>query len=1037
MLRLLVYFLAAFVAIATADTGGCAPSKVGDTGFVARFYSYELSSRAGWSPGFFKSEYKTTLLHTINQLTDFNFHVTAAPRQLVEGEIYGYHTTISNYTIELTGFYRAPASGSFTFKLAADNGGSLQFGAGPVCCNDPLGSVTGNVAVNTLGQAGGADINSDQSTATFTLDQGVYYPIKIVTFNWMGDGGIQLTVTDPSGNTITDFGSQVSQVVFDNGACYATTVTSLWDGSITSTTTEIDAKTNTVVVQIPKSVTTTTTTWMNDNTSTSTVIGDLTNTIVIAVPTPATTVTSTWTGSFTTTTTVTGAPGASNTIIVQEPAPTGAKDHIGCSPSTIGDTGFVARFYSYELSSRAGWSPGFFKSEYKTTLLHTINQLTDFNFHVTAAPRQLVEGDIYGYHTTISNYTIELTGFYRAPASGSFTFKLAADNGGSLQFGAGPVCCNDPLGSVTGNVAVNTLGQAGGADINSDQSTATFTLDQGVYYPIKIVTFNWMGDGGIQLTVTDPSGNTINNFGSQVSQVKFDNGLVCCIPLSPPSGMVLSLPPQLKLKQKLIHTTVTSIWTGSNTQTLTQTNGDTNTIIIQVPNSIHTTTSTWTGSYTTTETVTGGDGSQTPVVIVPYTTSTWTGSYTTTETVTGTDGSKTPIVVVPQIVSTSTWTGSYTTTETVTGADGSKTPVVVVPQIVSTSTWTGSYTTTETVTGADGSKTPVVIVPYTTSTWTGSYTTTETVTGTDGSKTPVVVVPQIVSTSTWTGSYTTTETVTGADGSKTPVVVVPEIVSTSTWTGSYTTTETVTGTDGAQTPVVFVPFSTSTWTGSYTTTETVTGTDGSKTPVVVVPQIVSTSTWTGSYTTTETVTGADGSKTPVVIVPYTTSTWTGSYTTTQTVTGTDGSKTPVVVVPQIVSTSTWTGSYTTTETVTGTDGAQTPVVFVPFSTSTWTGSYTTTETVTGTDGSKTPVVVVPQIVSTSTWTGSYTTTETVTGADGSKTPVVIVQIVSTSTWTGSYTTTETVTGADGSKTPCCHAAFPFPTFHLDWILHHY
>ncbi|KAK6459804.1 Hyphally regulated cell wall protein N-terminal-domain-containing protein [Scheffersomyces xylosifermentans] len=160
-------------------------------------------------------------------------------------------------------------------------------------------------------------------------------------------------------------------------------------------------------------------------------------------------------------------------------------------------------------------------------------------------------------------------------------------------------------------------------------------------------------------------------------------------------------------------TTITSIWTGSETTTVTVTDtvGGTDTVIVEVPSNSQTTlTSVWTG--TTTQTITQTDtlgGTDTVIVEVPSNpqttvTSVWTGSETTTITFTDTQGGTDTVVVeVPsnsQTTETSTWTG--TTTRTITETDtlgGTDTVIVEVPstantQTTITSVWTGTETIT-------------------------------------------------------------------------------------------------------------------------------------------------------------------------------------------------------------------------------------------------------------------------------------------------------------------------------------------------------
>ena len=313
-------------------------------------------------------------------------------------------------------------------------------------------------------------------------------------------------------------------------------------------------------------------------------------------------------------------------------------------------------------------------------------------------------------------------------------------------------------------------------------------------------------------------------------------------------------------------TTTTSTWTGTFTTTITATDtqGGTDTVIVEVPsNSQTTTTSTWTGTVTSTitETDTQG-GTDTVIIVVPTnsqttTTSTWTGTVTSTITETDTQGgTDTVIIVVPtnsQTTTTSTWTGTVTSTITETDTQGgTDTVIIVVPtnsQTTTTSTWTGTVTSTITETDTQGgTDTVIVVVPTnsqttTTSTWTGTVTSTITETDTQGgTDTVIIVVPtnsQTTTTSTWTGTVTSTITETDTQGgTDTVIVVVPsstdsssvvvptnaETTKTSTWTGTVTTTITETDTQGGtDTVIIVVPTSSQSTSSSASSTPTAAG----------------------------------------------------------------------------------------------------------------------------------------------------------------------------------------------------------------------
>ncbi|GEQ72892.1 hypothetical protein JCM33374_g6580 [Metschnikowia sp. JCM 33374] len=310
-----------------------------------------------------------------------------------------------------------------------------------------------------------------------------------------------------------------------------------------------------------------------------------------------------------------------------------------CNPPEIVRTGFIAKFYNYTHGSKDGYSTDFFSSTYKTTLLKKINGVTNPNFQIAAPNNAVTQGSIYGYSTTISNYTIELTGWYKPTKESAFTFTLSADEGAALRIGGKQECCNDAAYVVTDEVSINTLGTTSGSDPN----TGTFRMLPKNYYPFALVLFNSDGDAKFDLTITDSSGKKITNFWNNVYDMNYPDGGAC------------------------YHTTTTTYWTNDYTSSDFQDGTETDTVIMQLPPTYApTTTSTWTGTFTTTETITGSGGTFTPAVLVPTplgatSTSTWTGSVTSTTTISGADGVQTPVVVVPHAegaTSTSTWTGS-------------------------------------------------------------------------------------------------------------------------------------------------------------------------------------------------------------------------------------------------------------------------------------------------------------------------------------------------------------------------------------------
>ncbi|KAM9933743.1 hypothetical protein OXX80_006643 [Metschnikowia pulcherrima] len=295
MLLIVVYLFCTVFATATT---GCKPAKINYYGFVARIYRYHLNSHMGWHPDFFSDHYKRyhwshgpenrlknnikeqKPLKVVKKIKNINFDIHASSYEIVHGEVYGYPMTVSNFTLELSGYFRAHSTGTYTFRLAADNGATLQFGSGLTCCDDASGSVSGKFHIETMGpHGGGGNTAKNVHMASFDLTEGIYYPVKIVMFNWRGNAGLHLSATDPSGETTTEFGRAVFQGKFDQKC--TTTVTSAWKKTFTSTKTQLGASTNTVVVRVPKATITRTIAGQHTYALTRTVTGELTNTVVV------------------------------------------------------------------------------------------------------------------------------------------------------------------------------------------------------------------------------------------------------------------------------------------------------------------------------------------------------------------------------------------------------------------------------------------------------------------------------------------------------------------------------------------------------------------------------------------------------------------------------------------------------------------------------------------------------------------------------------------------------------------------------------
>ncbi|CAI4237827.1 ADQ_G0000060.mRNA.1.CDS.1 [Saccharomyces cerevisiae] len=276
--------------------------------------------------------------------------------------------------------------------------------------------------------------------------------------------------------------------------------------------------------------------------------------------------------------------------------------------------------------------------------------------------------DLFGFYTTPTNITLEMTGYFLPPQTGSYTFSFATVDdsailsvGGSIAF----ECCAQEQPPITStNFTINGIKPWHGS--LPDNIAGTVYMYAGFYYPMKIVYSNAVSWGTLPISVTLPDGTTVSDdFEGYV--YTFDNNLSqsnCTIP--DPSNYTAS-------------TTITTTepWTGTFTSTSTEmttitgTNGvptDETVIVVKTPttaNTIVTTTEPWTGTFTSTST--------------EMTTVTGTNGLPTDETVIVV---KTPTTANTIITTTEPWTGTFTSTSTemttVTGTNGQPTDETVI-----------------------------------------------------------------------------------------------------------------------------------------------------------------------------------------------------------------------------------------------------------------------------------------------------------------------------------------------------------------------
>ncbi|CAI4240857.1 BGP_1a_G0000770.mRNA.1.CDS.1 [Saccharomyces cerevisiae] len=411
---LAVFTLLALINVASGATEACLPAGQRKSGMNINFYQYSLKDSSTYSNAAYMAyQYADKVkLGSVSGQTDISINynlpcVTTSgtyqcPQEDAYGnwgcrgkgrcsnsqavsywstDLFGFYTTPTNITLEMTGYFLPPQTGSYTFSFATVDdsailsvGGSIAF----ECCAQEQPPITStNFTINGIKPWHGT--LPDNIAGTVYMYAGFYYPMKIVYSNAVSWRTLPISVTLPDGTTVSDdfegyvytFDNNLSQpnctIPDPSNYTVSTTITTTepWTGTFTSTSTEMTTITGTngvptdetiIVVKTPttaSTIITTTEAWTGTFTSTSTEMTTVTGTnglptdetiIVIRTPTTASTAITTtepWTGTFTSTptemTTVTGTNGqpTDETVIVIRTPTTAISSSLSSSSGQI------------------------------------------------------------------------------------------------------------------------------------------------------------------------------------------------------------------------------------------------------------------------------------------------------------------------------------------------------------------------------------------------------------------------------------------------------------------------------------------------------------------------------------------------------------------------------------------------------------------------------------------------------------------------------------------------------------------------------
>lgn len=203
--------------------------------------------------------------------------------------------------------------------------------------------------------------------------------------------------------------------------------------------------------------------------------------------------------------------------------------HAACRPSSTVSSGFNVTAYGYPLGSYAGWEADFLLTGYKQFgEWWNVEGVTSPNFDEVIPNTFVIYGDLYDQNITISNFTLELTGYFIPEETGDYIFEITdADDGAALSINTEGPCCEDADldPSVWDIITLRELTDPYGT---AASESVTATLEEGLAYAIKVVVFNWDGPLALQMQYTSPSKVVYKTFES-VFQVKFNTSDQNCL----------------------------------------------------------------------------------------------------------------------------------------------------------------------------------------------------------------------------------------------------------------------------------------------------------------------------------------------------------------------------------------------------------------------------------------------------------------------------------------------------------------------------
>ncbi|KAJ8145327.1 hypothetical protein OY671_001589 [Metschnikowia pulcherrima] len=331
-----------------------------------------------------------------------------------------------------------------------------------------------------------------------------YYPVEVITFNSQGDASLQLSVKDPERIDYADFGYLVHQGTFDKcGTSSKASSNSVFADAnkpAKDSQTHSQAAPPPMLHEFPPAY--------GEGYEESSLIHDRSGQ-----------------RSFGSTGSVVNAQIGNTEHLASEDSSVLGKPII--EAEYFDSWGFNIDEYKYSSGGEQGWKPDYFTSPRTGEKTQSLKNIDSIN-HDSEHPENRKYSSRYGSRPKSTGFEAEMSAHFKAPTSGTYSFELTGDDGAYMSIGSAEIPCGRRGRGFRSIFEMTALTKA--PRYNAFQKTGpvtsrgSVTLLRDMYYPVKVITFNSRDSYSLQLSVTDPSGLKIPDFGNLVFQARDECG---------------------------------------------------------------------------------------------------------------------------------------------------------------------------------------------------------------------------------------------------------------------------------------------------------------------------------------------------------------------------------------------------------------------------------------------------------------------------------------------------------------------------------